>query len=377
MNLKVRGTSKNGSIRANKSKINESREKLIKERNEKIQITRLRKKIIKELKDLVYRQTEKHKSYNTGRRVNRLGFKKIGKRQNLTNKDIKKVKQLNKLTTHGLKTIAKLREIKNYNNLTREDLIYTLLRSEEAPQENNYLRYLGNALNSELKKMNNARVLTAKLGNILTNKERKTIRDELYRLEDAKLTNTERERAIAYLINLTRDLENKQKYHHSAYYDHNYYGIKDMEHLFNETIDNYYKPILVRFAFDNNFEEYEIRGDKHKNLTLKEYLATITPQLANLIKEKKNSTQDEQKVQLTLTIIFKHITNPTKKYTIYVKSQNIEMRTEDDTDDIITMLLESFLENYETEENIPRNESGYVFDCVDLTLVQFHSIQLK
>ena len=95
MNLKVGGTSKNGSIRANKSKINESREKLIKERNEKIQITRLRKKIIKELKDLVYRQTEKHKSYNTGRRVNRLGFKKIGKRQNLTNKDIKKVKQLN------------------------------------------------------------------------------------------------------------------------------------------------------------------------------------------------------------------------------------------------------------------------------------------
>ena len=54
---------------------------------------------------------------------------------------MKKVKQLNELTTHGLKTIAKLREIKNYNNLTREDLIYTLLRSEEAPQENNYLRY--------------------------------------------------------------------------------------------------------------------------------------------------------------------------------------------------------------------------------------------
>ena len=39
INLKVRGTSKNGSIRANKSKINELRKKLIKERNEKIQIT--------------------------------------------------------------------------------------------------------------------------------------------------------------------------------------------------------------------------------------------------------------------------------------------------------------------------------------------------
>ena len=55
----------------------------------------------------------------------------------------------------------------------------------------------------------------------------------------------------------------------------------------------------------------------------------------------------------------------------------MEMRTKDDTDDIITKLLESFLENYEREENILRNGSGYVFDSVDLTLVQFHSIQLK
>ena len=193
--------------------------------------------------------------------------------------------------------------------MAREDLIeISLLRSEEAPQENNHLGYLGNALKGEIeKRVNNAKVLTAKLGNILTNKERKTIRDELYKLEDEKLTNTERKRAIAYLINLTRDIENKQKYHHSACYDHNYYGIKDIEHLFNETIDDYYKPILVRFIFDNNFEEYEIRGDKHKNLMLKEYIPTITPQSANLIEEKKNSTQDEQKVQLTMAIIFKHI----------------------------------------------------------------------
>ena len=61
INLKVRGTSKNYSVRANKSKINELRKKLIKERNEKIQITGFRKKIIKELKDLVSRQAEKHK----------------------------------------------------------------------------------------------------------------------------------------------------------------------------------------------------------------------------------------------------------------------------------------------------------------------------
>ena len=50
------------------------------------------------------------------------------------------------------------------------------------------------------------------------------------------------------------------------------------------------------------------------------------------------------------------------------------MRTKDDADDIITKFLEPFLENYEREENILLNGSGYVFDCVDLALVQFHSI---
>ena len=82
MNLKVRGTSKNGSIRASKSKINELRKKLIKERKEKIQTTRFRKEILKELKELIHRQPEKQKSYNIRRRVNRLGLEKIGKRQN-------------------------------------------------------------------------------------------------------------------------------------------------------------------------------------------------------------------------------------------------------------------------------------------------------
>ena len=94
---------------------------------------------------------------------------------------------------------------------------------------------------------------------------------------------------------LARDLEKKQKYHNSVCHDQNYYGIKDIEHLFNETIDDYYKPILVRPAFDNNFEEYKTRGDKHKNLTLKEYIVTITPHLVNLINEKRTAHKMNRK----------------------------------------------------------------------------------
>ena len=106
---------------------------------------------------------------------------------------------------------------------------------------------------------------------------------------------------------------------------------------------------------------------------LKEYLAKTIPQLVKLIYELKNSTQDEQKI----AVVFKHFVNPTRKYTIYIKSKNKEMRARDHTNDIIAKLLESFSENYETEENILRNGSTFVYDCVDLTLVQFHAIKLK
>ena len=116
MNLKTRRTSKNAKLRSLKSKT-----------------VGLRKKVIQELKDLIYKQSGKHKSCNIRRKFSRLGLKTIGKRQNLSNKDVNKVKQLNESTTHGLKTIAKLREIKNYSNMTREQLIYTLLRSGKAP----------------------------------------------------------------------------------------------------------------------------------------------------------------------------------------------------------------------------------------------------
>ena len=61
MNCKVRGTSKNGSIRASKWKNHKLRKELIKELNEKNKIKELRRKTIKELKELIYRQNEKSK----------------------------------------------------------------------------------------------------------------------------------------------------------------------------------------------------------------------------------------------------------------------------------------------------------------------------
>lgn len=75
----------------------------------------------------------------------------------------------------------------NYIILSKKDLIYTLLRSEKATQEENYLKYINNINNTTDSKLyqriNDIRIQVAKLGKILTNKEIKIIREELYKLE--------------------------------------------------------------------------------------------------------------------------------------------------------------------------------------------------
>ena len=101
--------------------------------------------------------------------------------------------------------------------------------------------------------------MTAKLGNILTNKERREIASEMYRMENTKHTKTTREREIIRLVKITNDIYNKQKQHTSRHHDQTYYGIKNKENLFEDETDDYYEDILVRLSFDNSFEEYKIQ----------------------------------------------------------------------------------------------------------------------
>ena len=48
-----------------------------------------------------------------------------------------------------------------------------------------------------------------------------------------------------------------------------------------------------------------------------------------------------------------------------------------ETDDIIKEFFQSFLNNYQKEEIILRNGSGFVFESVDLLFYTFHRISLK
>ena len=70
-----------------------------------------------------------------------------------------------------------MRRINNFKKLTKEDLILTLLKSENNALENNNNN---NDKNSD--KIKHIRLERGRLGNTITNKDRKKIKKELYEI---------------------------------------------------------------------------------------------------------------------------------------------------------------------------------------------------
>ena len=174
------------------------------------------------------------------------------------------------------------------------------------------MKHINHTTDDEIKaKINAIRVAVTKLDNIVTKKERNIIRKELHKIESKKrLTKAQKERIRAYLIELANILDKKEIHKYADHDDLYYFRIRDIEHLFTNIDDNdYYKPVLTKNSFNNNYEYYEIRGDRHKNLSLKDYLYKITPELTELINEKKNNKKNEQKIQLSMGVSFMHNTN--------------------------------------------------------------------
>ena len=63
--------------------------------------------------------------------------------------------------------------------------------------------------------------------------------------------------------------------------------------------------------------------------------------------------------------------------TIFVLSDNEDIRLGNETGDIIKGLINSFLNNYQKEEIILRNGSNFVFESVDLLSYHIHKTSLK
>ena len=88
-----------------------------------------------ELLNTLSRYDSRRKVKSTHRKLLRIKLEKIAKKQNISKNELHIAEKLQNKLIDELKEIARLRRIKNYDNLTKEDLIFSLLKSESNPAE--------------------------------------------------------------------------------------------------------------------------------------------------------------------------------------------------------------------------------------------------
>ena len=138
--------------------------------------------------------------------------------------------------------------------------------------------------------------------------------------------------------------------------------------------EDYYKPIIVNSAFNNNYIQYESKGDKI--LTIEEYFSMIESYLVDMINDHKN--QGEWKIQLSAEINFIS-SKPDSDETriMHTKSNNIEITIGSDTDEVIENLFRSLLQRYQENLEEKMRGSEIVFDGINLLHYDLNKISLN
>ena len=137
--------------------------------------------------------------------------------------------------------------------------------------------------------------------------------------------------------------------------------------------EDYYKPIIVNSASNNNYIQYESKGDTI--LKIEEYLNMIEPYLVDMINDYKN--KGEWIIQLTAEInfiSFKPDSNETR--IMYTKSINAEIMIGSDTNEVIEDPFKSLLQGY--QENLEEKMKGseFAFDGVNSLYYDLNKISL-
>ena len=148
-----------------------------------------------------------------------------------------------------------------------------------------------------------------------------------------------------------------------------------MRDLFKLSVnEDYYKPKLTKSGYDNNYAQYESKGNKIS--TFKEYLTLIEQYLRELINYYRN--KGEWKVQLTADINFISLNlGSDETRVMYTKSDNVEIRIGDDINDVIKELFKSLLKRYQENLQEKMRGSEFGFDGVNLLYYDFNKISLN
>ena len=148
--------------------------------------------------------------------------------------------------------------------------------------------------------------------------------------------------------------------------------------MFNQSTDgNYYKPKKSNSAFNGNYIEYQIKGNKDKNLSMREYLCRIITYLRDIINDHKvhrklkvhtsndYKTEEEWKIQLSMEINLVSSKDPDEIRIMHTKSDNIDIVMGSKRNDIMKELFKFLLQKYQEglEESVRGSE--FIVDSVN------------
>ena len=189
----------------------------------------------KELLNTLSRYDSKRKVKSNRRKLLKIKLEKIAKIQNISKNELNKAEKLQNKSIDESRGIARLRRIKTSDNLTKEDLIISLLKSESSRTERNYMKHFNNITNDDTYddktkgKRNDIRMILSRLGNIVTKNDRKEIKKELYEIERKQnLSDNEKEEIYDHLVELVNTLDKKEEHKHSDHDDLDYFGIREL-----------------------------------------------------------------------------------------------------------------------------------------------------
>ena len=133
----------------------------------------------------------RYDSTRKGEKLSKIGLGKVSKMRHFSENEVNQAENLQRKSIDKLKEIARLRRIKSRYKLKKEGLIISLLKSKSSNVERNYMKHFNNNANDDNDtyddkirgKTSHIRMLLSRLGNTVTNNDRKKIKRELYEIE--------------------------------------------------------------------------------------------------------------------------------------------------------------------------------------------------
>ena len=115
---------------------------------------------------------------------------------NISKNEVNKAEKLQKKSIDELRQIAGCRRIKNREKLTKENLIISAIKSESSAAEQDFKKHFdNNTYDDKIRgKISDIRIILSSLGNIVTNKDRKKIKRELYEIAKKKNLSSRKKR---------------------------------------------------------------------------------------------------------------------------------------------------------------------------------------